>query len=228
MLTYEINYFNKYCFTIKYHFNNFNPFSFCFMPNCMSPFNYKKINQFVDKSIRYFEFTDNITLMRKNNKIYLTYYMYEKEYDENESMELIDVLRNSMDDIIMNKKIVALYYTSNEEYIDNIKNGNLPYFINNKIVGFTYNGKSLLYYAIYYKQYNIVEWFLSQQCKIEFQDLEFSDETSRILLYNAIQCPSHIKYFLESKMCDGPKEWGMHKRKCDPTTDDFHTKVIRS
>ena len=43
----------------------------------------------------------------------------------------------------------------------------------------------------------MIEWLLNNNIKIEFQDLEFSDETSRNMLLNAVQCPKHIKLFLE-------------------------------
>jgi hypothetical protein len=224
MLTYTINQFNDNGFIITYNFNivGLRPINFSFVYDCMSPFSFKQINRFTDNTINKFNFTDNIYYTNNSGLISLTYYMHYIEYNLDESAQIIDTLKQTLQDIMINKFIIACSITQNNKFIDNIKNGNLSYFIDNeiKLQKIYMNNKSTLYYAIYYKQYNIIEWLLNNNVKIEFQDLEFSDETSRNMILHATQCPHNIINFIESFDSIDYK-----KRKNESQHDDYHSKI---
>jgi hypothetical protein len=224
MLSYTINKINETSFIITYNYgvDGLRPINFAFVYDCMCPFSFKQINQFVDNSINQFNFTDNIYYNNNNNNnLTLTYYMYEIVYDYNESMEIMNILKQSLQDIIMHKSIIACSITKNKQLINAIEKGNINYLTENNINShfININNHSALYYAVYYKQYDVIEWLLNNNIPIEFIDLEFSDETSRHMLFNAKQCPSHIKMFLEKDIV-----YETRKRKSE--VDDFHSKII--
>ena len=199
MLSYTINKNNETSFIITYNFgiNGLRPINFAFVYDCICPFNFKQINQFVDNSINQFNFTDNIYYTKNTNELTLTYYMHDINYSLDDSIQIMDTLKQSLQDIIMNKS----YITQNKK--ENIK----PSF-------------STLYNAIYHKQYDIIEWLLNNNNIIEFIDLEFSDDTSRNMIYNAKHCPPHIKMFLEQHISIESR-----KRKNDNEKDTYHSKI---
>jgi len=226
MLSYTINKLNESGFTITYDFNvNLRPISFSFVYNCMCPFSFKQINQFTDKSITSFYFTDNIYYTNDGDHLTLTYYMYDIVYNPSDSAYIMNILKQSCNDIIMNKTIIACSIIKNKQYINAIENGNLNYLIDNitQLHLININDKSPLYYAIYYKQYEIIEWLLNNKIAIEFIDLEYSDEIIQNMLVNSFQCPSHIKLFLEKN--NDKTDFHSRKRKNENENDEFHSKI---
>jgi putative heme iron utilization protein len=121
----------------------------------------------------------------------------------------------------MNKSIIACSIIKNKQFVNAIEKGNINYLTENSanLHSINFNNRSALYYAIYYKQYDVIVWLLNNNIPIEFIDLEFTDETSRDMLFNAAQCPSRIKIFLEKDIYNESR-----KRKND-TDDDFHSKM---
>jgi len=225
MLSYTINKTNETGFIITYNFgvDGLRPISFAFLYNCICRFSFKQIYQFIDNSINKFKFTDNIYLTNNNKFLTLTYYMYEIVYDYDGSIQVMNILKQSLQDIITNKSIIACSIVKNKQLINAIEKGDINYLIdyntNINLNHLNINNYSALYYAIYYKQYDIIEWLLNNNIPITFIDLEFSDETSRGMLFNAKQCPPHIKIFLEKDIF---RESRKRKNEFD---DDYYSKV---
>jgi hypothetical protein len=110
MFSYFIDTIDHSGFVLTYIFNEIHtrPIKFGFIYNCMSPFNYKQINEFIDNSIDRFYFTDNIYFTKKSNELSLTYYMYIIKYDHNDTSQILNILKLSLDDILKHKLIISL------------------------------------------------------------------------------------------------------------------------
>jgi len=76
----------------------------------------------------------------------------------------------------MNKSIIACSILKNKQFVNAIEKGNINYLTENStnLHFINVNNRSALYYAIYYKQYDVIVWLLNN-IPIEFIDLEFSD-----------------------------------------------------